>query len=66
MSALAGEYPNQNQDPNQDPKPKSIITLYVLCHGTDIPSVPVSDPSVRILSQAGRFGCWGFILCNWP
>ena len=40
---------------------KSKITLYILCHGTDMPDLPiVTDPSVRILSQAGKFGCWGF------
>jgi hypothetical protein len=39
---------------------KSIITLYVISHGKDIPEAPFSDPSVRILSQAGKFGCLGF------
>jgi hypothetical protein len=29
-------------------KPKSIITLYVMSHGKDIPDAPFSDPSVRI------------------
>lgn len=42
-------------------KPKSKITLFIRCHGTDMPhNKIVSDPSVRILSQAGKFGCWGF------
>ena len=42
-------------------KPKSIITLYINCHGIDIPEKKnTPDPSVRILSQAGKFGCWGF------
>ena len=59
MSAFAsGEDPNL--DPNLDPNQKSIITLYVISHGKDIPDAPVSDPSVRILSQAGKFGCFGF------
>ena len=42
-------------------KPKSKITLFIRCHGADMPhNKIVSDPSVRILSQAGKFGCWGF------
>lgn len=61
MSAFAsGEDPNPNPNPNLDPNQKSIITLYITCHGTDIPYEEFSDPSVRILSQAGKFGCWGF------
>ena len=51
MSAFAGGGEN----------PKSIITLYINCHGADIPEKKITpDPSVRILSQAGKFGCWGF------
>lgn len=43
-------------------KPKSIITLYINSHGADIPEKKITpDPSVRILSQAGKFGCAGFI-----
>ena len=42
-------------------KPKSKITLFIICHGADKPDNKIaSDPSVRILSQAGQFGCWGF------
>ncbi len=42
-------------------KQPSKITVYIVCHGTDMPKNPiVVDPSVRILSQAGKFGCWGF------
>ena len=42
-------------------KHPSKITVYIICHGTDMPKKPiVVDPSVRILSQAGKFGCWGF------
>jgi len=42
-------------------KHPSKITVYIVCHGTDMPKKPVVvDPSVRILSQAGKFGCWGF------
>jgi hypothetical protein len=42
-------------------KPKSKITLFIIGHGADIPDNKIaSDPSVRILSQAGKFGCWGF------
>ena len=42
-------------------KHPSKITVYITCHGTDMPKKPiVVDPSVRILSQAGKFGCWGF------
>jgi hypothetical protein len=42
-------------------KQPSKITVYIICHGTDMPKKPITvDPSVRILSQAGKFGCWGF------
>lgn len=42
-------------------QPKSKITLYISCHGADLPDSPIEiDPSVRILSQAGKFGCLGF------
>ena len=42
-------------------KPKSKITLYIVCHGADMPrNKIVPDSSVRILSQAGKFGCLGF------
>ena len=51
MSAFAGGGEN----------PKSIITLYINCHGIDMPETKITlDLSVRILSQAGKFGCWGF------
>ena len=49
----------ENPEPEQELK--SIITLYIVSHGIDMPNSPFNDPSVRILSQAGKFGCWGFL-----
>ena len=56
MSASGGGV--ENPEPEQELK--SIITLYIVSHGIDMPNSPFNDPSVRILSQAGKFGCYGF------
>ena len=42
---------------------KSKITLYIRSHGTDIPGDTFNiDSSVRILSEAGKFGCYSFFV----
>lgn len=42
---------------------KSKITLYIRSHGADIPGDTFNiDSSVRILSEAGKFGCYSFFV----
>lgn len=36
--------------------PPSIITILIKCHGADLPSESFNDPTVRIISFAGRSG----------
>ena len=48
---------------NNSGNKKSKITLYIRSHGTDIPGYEFNiDSSVRILSEAGKFGCYGFFV----
>jgi hypothetical protein len=54
---------NTNNTTNNSGNKKSKITLYIRSHGIDIPGYEFNiDSSVRILSEAGKFGCYGFFV----
>ena len=47
-----------------DPVNSSIITILIIAHGEDFPSVPFQDPSVRLVSFAGKTGSVYYNMIN--